>query len=80
MDNELFDKEEMERLEKAITRCRTCDHVMIAHTYLGKPKGRCLDARLTNKEKHERCTCQQFKPKDNLEYLEWVAKQKEKGK
>ena len=78
MGNSSADPEEVARFEKAFKHCRTCDHIKIAHCGTAKGKvDRCLDSKLTNKEVHESCTCLQFVPKDNLEYLEWVATNKE---
>jgi hypothetical protein len=70
------DPEENERFRKGLSKCRTCDHVMIAHNNSNS----CMDARLTNKEVYSRCICTQFIPKDNLEFLEWAAENKKKGK
>ena len=79
MNNSAADPEEVARFQKAFRHCRTCDHIQIAHAAKAKGReGRCLDSKLTNKEVHESCTCTQFIPKDNLEYLEWVAANKEK--
>jgi hypothetical protein len=72
------DEEEVRRFEKAFGKCRTCDHIMMAHTFAVHKKGRCMDVMLTNKEEHKRCPCDTFIPKDNLEFLEWKAAQKEK--
>lgn len=74
------DTAEVQRLEKAFSKCRTCDHIMMNHSFLGKKKGLCLDVRLTNKEQLERCPCIIFIPKDNLEFLEWAAENKAKEK
>ena len=71
------DQEEVERFKKAISTCRTCGHVKMAHSVTGK-KVICLDATLTNKEKYKPCECKVFIPKDNLEFLEWAAKNRVK--
>jgi len=81
MDNETFEKDEIERLTKALGICRTCGHVKLSHMLArALKKGFCLDVRLANKEQHIRCDCTVFIPKDNLEFLEWAARNKEKGK
>jgi len=71
-------EDEVKLFEKALSKCRTCDHVRMAHSYLASKKGRCLDAKLTNKDVYDPCNCTMFIPKDNLEFLEWAAQKKEK--
>jgi len=76
MDND-SDREEVERMQKAMRPCRTCGHIRMAHSKTGR-RTLCLDATLTNKEKYNPCTCKVFIPKDNLEFLEWAAKNRDK--
>jgi hypothetical protein len=46
--------------------CRICRHNFISHTDLDyQLTDRCLNI------SDERCKCRGFKPKDNLEFLEW---------
>jgi hypothetical protein len=73
-----FDEEQLKRFERAMSPCRTCRHIRMAHSSLSINKGKCLDSRLTNKEVHEPCACRLFIPAENLEYLEWVAENKGK--
>ena len=72
--------EEVARFEKAFSKCRTCNHIRIAHSSLSSNKGKCLDSILTNKEEHKSCACTIYIPLENLEYLEWVEENKEKRK
>jgi len=67
---------------KALGPCRTCGHHKIAHTlkYKNRKTELCLDARLDSKAVYRRCPCKQFVPKDNLEFLEWAAQNKEEFK
>lgn len=74
----MSDEEDVQQFEKVFSKCRTCDHIRMAHTFLTSKKGRCMDIVLSNKEEHKRCSCDTFIPKDNLEFLEWAAQQKEK--
>jgi hypothetical protein len=76
VQREPYDGSEAQRYEAALRKCRTCDHAKMTHSNLSK--GRCIDAVLTNKEQYKPCTCIDFIPKDNLEYLEWASKKKEK--
>lgn len=71
--------EEVKRFEKALGKCRTCEHINMSHTFHRK-QGICIEAILTNKEVYKACDCKLFIPTDNLEYLEWAAERKEKGK
>lgn len=71
--------EEVKRFEKALSKCRTCTHMNMAHAFLGK-KNLCLEVVLTNNDQYKKCECCLFIPIDNLEYLEWAAERKEKGK
>lgn len=73
------DAEEVKRFEKALSKCRTCEHMNMAHAFLGK-KNLCLEVILTNKEEYKKCICVLFIPIDNLEYLEWAEARKEAGK
>lgn len=71
-----MDENEIKGYAKALSKCRTCNHIMIAH--FRNPKINCLDANLTKQGTHTQCTCTLFIPTDNLEFLEWVTLQKEK--
>lgn len=74
---------EEERLINAIKRCRFCDHVQMAHKYLPKYSETvcCLDTSLSSKGEYQACSCKEFAPKDNLEFLQWKHdKKKEKKK
>lgn len=80
LTNEAFNNvEEMKRFAKALGKCRTCGHVRMAHPIKLK-QNICLDATLTNKSGYKQCPCKLFVPKDNLEFLEWAAENKEKKK
>jgi hypothetical protein len=74
--NELDGNDEIKGFAKALNKCRTCNHQMLAH--FKNPKISCLDAKLTNQGIYARCNCKLFIPIDNLEFLEWVTQQKEK--
>ncbi len=71
------DQEEVERFEKAFSMCRTCTHVLIAHSFTKHHKGKCIDALVKMTGEYKMCGCPLFIPKDNLEFLEWAAKRKE---
>jgi hypothetical protein len=58
--------------------CRKCSHVMLAHSFLKARKGRCIDVRVKATGEYRQCRCRLFIPKDNLEFLEWAAKNKDK--
>jgi hypothetical protein len=72
------DKEEVERFERSFSRCRTCDHVLISHSFIKPYCGRCVDATVKPTGEYKGCECRLFVPKDNLEFLEWVADKKSK--
>lgn len=74
------DHEEVERFERAFSLCRTCAHIMIAHSFTKQHRGRCIDATIKVTGEHKICGCSLFIPKDNLEFLEWAAENKLKGK
>jgi hypothetical protein len=77
---EWFDEAaEMKRFVKALGKCRTCGHAMMAHPTKLK-RNICLEATLSNKEVYKQCDCNLFIPTDNLEFLEWAAERKEKNK
>lgn len=77
---ELMGEDEAKMFQKAISKCRTCSHVLMAHSFLQNKKGKCMDAALKSNEQYVSCTCISFIPKDNLEFLEWAAQNKEKRK
>jgi len=79
MDNNP-DKEVVERLTQALSQCRTCTHVMMTHSFTKHHGGRCIDAIVKVTGEHKICNCKLFIPKDNLEFLEWMAKNKSKEK
>jgi len=79
-ENGSSNAEEVARFKKALSKCRTCGHIRMAHSSLSTNKGECLDSRLTIKGGYESCSCHMFIPSDNLEYLEWAADSKEKRK
>jgi hypothetical protein len=74
--------EEMARFQKALTPCRGCNHPKMAHSFLGpfKGTGKCVDARVTVSGMYKQCTCRNFEPKDNLEFLEYKYDKKKGGK
>lgn len=72
------DETTIKELEKSFSQCRTCNHIRMAHTFVKRKRTTCLEATLTGKDQYERCTCVLFIPKDNLEFLEWAAENKEK--
>ncbi len=72
------DKEEVERLERSFSKCRSCDHPLISHSFLKPNNGKCGDASVKPTGEYNGCTCKLFIPKDNLEFLEWVAANKAK--
>jgi hypothetical protein len=72
-----MDEEEIKRFERAFSLCRTCNHIMMAHTFLKNKRGNCIETKLAEKDKYGRCICESFIPKDNLEFLEWIEKNKE---
>jgi hypothetical protein len=67
------DEEEGERFLKALTPCRHCGHVKLAHSLIQK---RCVDARLIATGRYKLCKCNNFEPKDNLEFLEYKYEKK----
>jgi hypothetical protein len=73
------DDEEAVRFEKALAPCRHCTHCRMTHIVRGI-KG-CMDATVTAAGVYKQCRCQNFEPKDNLEFLEYrYDKKKRKGK
>ena len=66
------DHDILERFQKALSHCRTCDHVRMAHKFLGN-KGFCMEAKLQNTGTYISCKCKMYIPSDNLEFLEYVA-------
>jgi len=49
---------------------------MIAHSFVKPNNGKCVDVLLSVTGEHRICGCKRFIPKDNLEFLEWVAENK----
>ena len=70
------DSEEVRRFERAFSKCRKCEHMMIAHSFVKPNNGKCVDVLLSVTGEHRICGCKRFIPKDNLEFLEWVAENK----
>jgi len=54
-----------------IKRCRTCNHA-----HLEEQTG-CIDQYGWNTVFVDHCPCKEYLPKDNLEYLEYLAKKEE---
>ena len=81
-NNDPVDEEEGARFEKALAPCRHCGHVKMTHmTSTVKSIQMCMDATVTVTGVYNRCRCQNFEPKDNLEFLEYrYDKKKRKGK
>jgi len=75
----LIDEEQIKQFERAFNLCRTCDHIMMSHIFFKGHRTNCIDTKLVGNSQHERCSCLSYIPKDNLEFLEWVAENKEKG-
>lgn len=73
-------EEEVKRFEKCFSKCRTCSHIMMAHTFVFDKKGICMDVKENAKKDYNRCPCHTFIPADNLEFLEWAAQKKEQEK
>lgn len=71
---------EEERFMKALSKCRNCDHMKMAHSFLIVKDGKCIDAKVSEKGTYKECLCRLFAPKDNLEYLEWKFENKQKGR
>ena len=57
---------EVDTLEKALRKCRKCNHVKVAHL-----RRVCLEAEIIGSDKHICCKCIEFVPLDNLDYLEY---------
>ena len=72
-----LDSELSERFKHALSVCRTCDHVMMAHSFTKQHNGRCIDAMVKVTGEHNVCKCKLFIPKDNLEFLEWASRNKD---
>jgi hypothetical protein len=70
--------EEIARFAKALNSCRTCSHAMMLHFFIKPSSGQCMDIAVNIKGKYKRCPCALFIPADNLEFLEWAAKNKDK--
>ena len=73
------DAEEMDRFRKALAPCRSCSHPKMAHSFLKSERGRCVDAKLNAAGQFKECSCKNFEPKDNLEFLEFKYDAKKKG-
>jgi hypothetical protein len=67
---------QIEDLIHAMNHCRTCKHIQMAHKKTPQNKQFCLNAELQKNGAYKGCNCKLFVPKDNLEFLEWVAEQK----
>ena len=80
-DKKSADDEEGARFEKAMAPCRNCNHPKMTHSFLGmfKRVGKCIDTRLNVTGQYMTCSCLNFEPKDNLEFLEYRY-EKKKGK
>lgn len=72
----MADNEEFSRFLKSLNKCRVCEHVRIVHSTLDKI---CLDVQLFKNGKAKMCSCKEYVPKENLEYLEYKYGKK-KGK
>lgn len=74
----VIDEEEGLRFQKALARCRNCNHIKMIHSFLNCNKSNCIDYKVDVAGKSKRCKCKEYLPKDNLEFLEY--KLDEKGK
>jgi hypothetical protein len=72
-------EEEFERYLKSLNKCRICAHPRIAHPGVGKW---CLDVTLTATGNTKMCSCREYVPNENLEFLEYKYSKKKykKGK
>jgi hypothetical protein len=53
----------------------------MSHLFIDQKKIKyCVDAFVNELGDYKKCPCNQFIPKDNLEFLEWAAKNKDKDK
>jgi hypothetical protein len=75
-DKKSIDEEEGARFEKALAPCRNCNHAKLPHLLI---QNKCVDGTLNVTGHYEQCSCRNFEPKDNLEYLEYKY-DKKKGK
>lgn len=76
---ESYEGSEMERFEKALARCRNCNHIKMIHSFLNCNKGICIDYKLDVTGKSKRCKCKIYEPIDNLEFLEFKLDKKGKN-
>ena len=75
---EPFEGSDEEKFLKALAKCRNCGHVRMAHQVV--KNNICLDGNLEVTGKYMLCTCENYEPKDNLEFLEWQYKKKSERK
>jgi hypothetical protein len=54
---------------KSFDLCRTCSHYYLSHTDIEHKPSFCHTT-------VDRCKCQEYVPKENLEYLEWKYERK----
>lgn len=52
-------------------KCRSCNHYFISHTEMSDGNRFCEWAEGIYFANRSKCTCKDFAPIDNLEYLEW---------
>jgi ribosomal protein L32 len=78
--NAFADDEEFDRFEKALAKCRNCGHIRMSHILKIKKFLKCVDAKLDAAGTYTACSCKNYEPKDNLEYLEFKYNNKEKDK
>lgn len=74
---------EEEQFLNAISKCRNCAHIMMAHSFLYDDNGKCIDAFIKKDGTYIECECKKFAPADNLKYLESLYEKKQykkKGK
>lgn len=71
---------EEEHFFNAIAKCRNCDHIMMAHTFLVTEDGICTDAYIQKNGTYTICKCKRYAPADNLKYLKWEYERKQDKK
>ncbi len=75
--NNNSDREEIERFKRALNPCRTCGHLLMSHSFIKPYNGSCPEVDVKVTGEYKICKCKKFIPKDNLEFLEWVAANKQ---
>jgi hypothetical protein len=76
----LKEKNIFDDLIESAASCRFCGHIKMGHKFIerGSDKMRCIEGYLDENGVYAVCQCEDFAPKDNLEFLQWKHTKRKK--